>query len=102
KSWSIPTTPHFSSSSPYLRAYVRMAYSTARACLRRLSLWVHSHSRFQASSRVGVRLSPEKCRANCQFAHDLASGPLWEPGQTGSLPYTGVFFYIDSFGKARG
>src|SRR2546426_5879592 len=44
--------PQDSSSSPSRRAYARIAASAASRCLRRLGLWIHSHTRAQASSRV--------------------------------------------------
>src|SRR5262245_59478566 len=35
------------------------------------------------SPRIAVSsLTDRECRANCQFAYDLASDLLWEPGQT--------------------
>src|SRR5437899_1940410 len=46
--------PNFSASSsgtPNFLAYARMHASTARACLRKLSDWVYSHSKPQADSR---------------------------------------------------
>src|SRR5919201_3774310 len=61
-SCSSPTTPHSSSSSPWRRAYARIAASTARQWRRSDSDWTHSASRSQASSResctdMAVRLA---------------------------------------------
>src|SRR4051812_49819871 len=50
-SWSRPTTPHSSSSSPRALAYARIAVSTARQWRRKDSDSTHSVSRDQASSR---------------------------------------------------
>src|SRR4051812_34583577 len=47
--------PQSSSSSPNLRAYARMAASTASTCLRREGDSVHSQNRDQASSRERAR-----------------------------------------------
>src|ERR687890_1077821 len=53
-SWSSPTTPQSSSSSPRALAYARMAVSTARQWRRRDSDSTHSVRRDQASSREGL------------------------------------------------
>src|SRR5918912_518422 len=53
-SWSSPTTPHSSSSSPRARAYARIAVSTARQWRRSDSDCTHSVSRDQASSRESL------------------------------------------------
>src|SRR3954452_8293756 len=61
-SWSRPTTPHSSSSSPRAFAYARIAVSTARQWRRRDSDSTHSVRRDHASSResrtdMAVRLA---------------------------------------------
>src|SRR4051794_37869716 len=53
-SWSKPTTPHSSSSSPRALAYARIAVSTARQWRRRDSDSTHSVRRDQASSRESL------------------------------------------------
>src|SRR3954451_5418114 len=53
-SWSRPTTPHSSSSSPRALAYARIAVSTARQWRRRDSDSTHSVSRDQASPRESL------------------------------------------------
>src|ERR671927_647796 len=53
-SWSSPTTPHSSSSSPRARAAARIAASTARQWRRRDSDSTHSVSRDHASSRESL------------------------------------------------
>src|SRR4051795_2164411 len=53
-SWSRPTTPHSSSSSPRAFAYARIAVSTARQWRRRDSDSTHSLRRDQASSRESL------------------------------------------------
>src|SRR3954471_3860798 len=53
-SWSRPTTPHSSSSSPRALAYARIAVSTARQWRRRDSDSTHSVRRDQASSRESL------------------------------------------------
>src|SRR3954464_269648 len=53
-SWSRPTTPHSSSSSPRAFAYARIAVSTARQWRRRDSDSTHSVRRDQASSRESL------------------------------------------------
>src|SRR6476619_850861 len=50
-SWSSPTTPHSSSSSPRRAACARIDASTAWQCRRSAVDSTHSHSRDQASSR---------------------------------------------------
>src|SRR5437899_9451902 len=49
-----PSTAQRSSSSPYFRAYARIAASTLRMCRRSCSDWVIEVTSSQASSRVGV------------------------------------------------
>src|SRR6266567_1517145 len=49
-----PSTAQRSSSSPYFRAYARIAASTLRMCRRSCSDWVIDVTSSQASSRVGV------------------------------------------------
>src|SRR5919205_2610478 len=53
-SWSSPTTPHSSSSSPRARAAARIAASTARQWRRSDSDCTHSVSRDHASSRESL------------------------------------------------
>ena len=54
--------PHFSSSSPYLRAKYRMTASTDRAWPRRLSVALYLQKSSQASLRVGICVSADMVR----------------------------------------
>src|SRR4051812_24307715 len=99
-SWSRPTTPHSSSSSPCAFAYARIAVSTARQWRRRDSDSTHSVSRDQASSResltdMAVRLAepPNPPRAASRMEKFVIDGgvPLRGTGvpagnKNGALP----------------
>src|SRR5689334_24812818 len=64
KSWMRPVRPQRSSSPPELRAYARIAASTARQCLRSPGFWIHSSTNASAWARLGsvasVTVSPSK------------------------------------------
>src|SRR2546428_11314152 len=79
-----------------------MACSTARACLRKLSPSVHSHNRFQASSRVGISFgllgkTSTKSHKETRKKKEKRKKKIFALLRAASW----MFFYIDSFGVAR-